>query len=351
MTSPPKATAVSAGGDRDRLKRILLFYIVGVGAFAAAGPFITDSYMRHVLILCFLWCIVAAAWDLVLGYAGIFNYGQLVFFAAGAYATAMLTLNAGLPPVAGLAAATVITAAVGLLIGLPCLRLRGEYIALFTFSVHLAMPPLIQQAKPLGTGGTMGLFGVPALEAFGVALGPLNKLGWYYAALGFAAAAVFLVYFIALRSRTGRAFVALRDSENFARSLGIDDFKYKLVAFTVSAAITGFAGALYAHYTSVVTPKILGNEFFLLVIVMLAIGGIGRFPGAILGAFAVTILNELLRGVGIFRLLILGLLVVLTLLLLPNGVVSLKERLPRRGRSRAAQSAALHNSLARKEKT
>ena len=350
MTSQPAARVAGTVGDGSRLKRFLLFYVLGVCAFALAGPLITDNYMRHVLILCFLWCIVAAAWDLVLGYAGIFNYAQLVFFATGAYATSMLALKAGLPPLAGLAAATVITGVVGLVIGLPCLRLRGEYIALFTFSVHLAMPPLIQQAKPLGTGGTMGLFGVPALQAFGVTLGPLNKLGWYYAALGFAALSVFIVYFIALRSRTGRAFVALRDSENFARSLGIDEFRYKLVAFTLSAAITGFAGSLYAHYTSVVTPKILGNEFFLLVIVMLAIGGIGRFPGAILGAFAVTILNELLRGVGIFRLLILGLLVVLTLLLLPNGVVSFKERLPRRGRFGTAGSAP-QSSLARKEKT
>lgn len=330
-----------------RLQRLLLCYGLVVLLFAIAGPFITDSYVRHVLILCFLWCVVAAAWDLALGFAGIFNYGQLVFFAAGAYATAMLSLKLHVPPLVALACAVAITGVVGFVIGLPCLRLKGEYVALFTFSVHLAMPPLIQQGKVLGTGGTMGLFGVPPLSFLGMTLGPLNKLGWYYATLAAAAACVFAVYFIALNSRTGRAFVALRDSESFARSLGIDEFKYKLVAFTISAAITGFAGALYAHYTSVVTPKILGNEFFLLVIVMLAIGGIGRFPGAILGAFVVTILNELLRGVGIFRLLVLGLLVVFTLLLLPNGVVSLRDRVPQLARPRRPEPA---KSLLGKEK-
>lgn len=304
-----------------------LLYWLAVAALALAGMFVTDSYVQHVLILSFLWCMVAAAWDLTLGYAGIFNYAQIALFAAGAYATAMLTLKLGVPPLAAIAAAAAITTLLGLAIALPCLRLQGEYVALFTFSVHLAMPPLIQLAKGWGTGGTMGLLGVPPIKLFGMALGPLNKIGWYYLALAAAALSVYVIYFIVLKSRTGRAFIALRDSANFARSLGINEFKYKLLAFTLSALVTGFAGALYAHYTSVVTPKILGNEFILLVIVMLAIGGIGRFPGAVLGAFAVTILNELLRDAGTYRLLILGVLVVLTLLWLPQGLASLKERL------------------------
>jgi len=322
MTSASGATKSPARGSD-------LIYWSVAAALAVAGMLITDSYVQHVLILCFLWCMVAAAWDLTLGYAGIFNYAQIALFAAGAYATAMLTLKLGVPPLAAITAATAITALLGLAIALPCLRLQGEYVALFTFSVHLAMPPLIQLAKGWGTGGTMGLLGVPPIKIFGVTLGPMNKIGWYYLALAAAAVSVYVIYFIVLRSRTGRAFVALRDSANFARSLGINEFKYRLLAFTLSALITGFAGALYAHYTSVVTPKILGNEFILLAIVMLAIGGIGRFPGAVLGAFVVTILNELLRDAGTYRLLILGILVVLTLLLLPQGLASLKDRLLR----------------------
>jgi branched-chain amino acid transport system permease protein len=326
--SETDATMIRQSAARKPLARnAALFYWAVVAVLAVAGTLITDSYVQHVLILCFLWCMVAASWDLTLGYAGIFNYAQIALFATGAYATAMLTLKAGVPPVAAIAAATAITTLLGLAIALPCLRLQGEYVALFTFSVHLAMPPLIQLAKSWGTGGTMGLLGVPAIKLFGITFGPMNKLGWYYLALAAAALSVYAIYFILLRSKTGRAFVALRDSANFARSLGINEFKYKLLAFTLSALITGFAGALYAHYTSVVTPKILGNEFILLAIVMLAIGGIGRFPGAVLGAFAVTILNELLRDAGTYRLLILGILVVLTLLWLPHGLASLGERL------------------------
>lgn len=323
-----------AGAARLPRRGVHVAYWGAVGLLALAGALISDSYVQHVLILCFLWCMVAAAWDLTLGYAGIFNYAQIALFAFGAYATGMLSLRLGLPPVAALVLGTALTGLLGLLIALPCLRLQGEYVALFTFSIHLAMPPLIQLAKPLGTGGTMGLLGIPPLHVLGITFGPSNKIGWYYLALAAAALTVYIVYFGVLKSRTGRAFVALRDSANFARSLGVNAFKYKLLAFTLSALMTGFAGALYAHYTSVVTPKILGNEFILLVIVMLAIGGIGRFPGAVLGAFVITILNELLRDAGTYRLLILGILVVLTLLLLPNGLVSLWERMKRIGRKR-----------------
>jgi branched-chain amino acid transport system permease protein len=118
-----------------------------------------------------------------------------------------------------------------------------------------------------------------------------------------------------------------RSSEDFARSLGVNDYKYKLIVFTFSAMITGITGALYAHYVSVVTPKILGNEFFLMVMLMLSVGGTGKFPGAVLGAFIITISNEILRDAGQYRLLILGSCVVLTILYLPDGIVQLRDRI------------------------
>ena len=244
-------------------------------------------------------------------------------------APAYCLLVTGIPPTLAIPIGGCLAAVIGLVMALPCLRLRGEYIALFTFAIHLAMPPLILKAKPWGTGGTLGLLGIPPVEIFGLSIGPLDKLSWYFLTLVIAAIAVYAIYFVVLRSRMGRAFVALRDSEEFASALGVSEFRYKLLAFTVSALVTGIAGAMYAHYTTVVTPKILGNEFFLLAMVMLAIGGIGRYPGAILGAFLVTISNELLRSAGNFRLLLLGLAVVLTILLLPKGIVSLRENLGR----------------------
>ena len=169
--------------------------------------------------------------------------------------------------------------------------------------------------------------GIPPFEAFGYTLSVVDKIGWYYLSLAVAVATAYLVYSVILPGRLGRAFVALRDSEDFARSVGVNDYHFKLIAFSLSGMVTGIAGALYAHYLGVVTPKILGNEFFLMVMLMISVGGIGRFPGVILGAFIITIGNELLRDTGQYRLLILGTCVVFSILFLPNGILQLRERL------------------------
>lgn len=299
-------------------------FLAGLAALALLGPAWQESYVYHVMILSFLWCIVVVGWDLILGFVGIFNFAQLVFFAAGAYATGMLSIELGVPAVPALLGGAACVGVLGLLIGLPCLRLRGEYIALFTFAVHLAVPAIIDQGRSWGTGGTTGLVGVPPMELFGGVITTRDKMEWYLLALAVAAMVIWLVYFVLLPGRIGRAFIALRDSEDFARALGVNDYRYKLLAFAISATITGIAGGLYAQYIGVVTPKILGNEFFLMAMLMLSVGGLGRFPGVILGAFIITVGNELLRDVGQYRLLLLGACVVLTILFLPNGVVQMR---------------------------
>ena len=306
-----------------------VYFLIAVGVLAVLGAVIGDKYFIHILILCFIWSMVVAGWDLVLGYAGIVNFAQLVFFAVGAYGSSMAAMSLGAPSITPLLVGMGCAGVVGLLIGLPCLRLRGEFIALFTFTVHLALPPLIRQGRPIGTGGATGLLGVPPLEIGDFALVAQNKLAWFYVTLCVAAVAIYIIYFVIVPGRWGKAFVAMRDSEDFAKSLGINYYRYKLVVFIVSAMITGLAGALYAHYVIVVTPKILGTEFFLIVMVMLSVGGLGRFPGVILGAFIVTIGNEWLREVGQYRLLLLGLAVVLIILFMPKGIVALPDQLQR----------------------
>jgi len=302
-------------------------YWIGVVILFLLGFFIKESYIYHVLILCFIWTIVVVGWDLVLGYCGILNFAQLVFFAAAAYLTGMMSINLGIHPILAFLLSAVLTGAIGFLVALPCLRLRGEYVALFTFAVHLALPAIISQGRSIGTGGATGLMGIPPFEVFGYAITAMEKIQWYFLTFAIAALIIYVVYVIMLPGKLGMAFITLRDSEEFAKSLGVNDYKYKLIAFTFSAVITGVAGALYAHYVSVVTPKILGNEFFLMVMLMLSVGGTGKFPGVVLGAFIITIGNEILRDAGQYRLLILGICVVLTILYLPNGIVQLRDRI------------------------
>lgn len=312
------------------IDKSLIAFFIGVVVLIALGPFLGQKYIYHVLILCFIWTILIAGWDLVMGYAGILSFAQLVFFAVGAYSSAMLTLNLGFNPVLAIACATIISVLLAALIALPCLRLRGEYIALFTFATALAFPTLIEQGRALGTGGTSGLMGMKSIEIAGYKLFAAKKLPWYYITLCLASISVYLIYFVALKSRMGRAFIALRDSEEFARSIGIDEYQNKILAFSFSGLFAGLAGALYANYIGVVTPSILGNEFFLMVMVMISIGGMGKFPGAVLGAFTITIGNEFLRDFGEYRLLILGLIVVVVLLYLPGGLADIGRKFRKR---------------------
>ena len=293
-----------------------------VACIAVLGTIFDDSYFRHIFILIFIWCIVIASWDLILGYAGIFNYAQLVFFAVGAYASGMLSIYLDVTPLLAIACAGGVGVIAGLLIGLPSLRLKGEYVALFTFAVHLALPPIIQQGRSIGMGGNTGLLGVPWMNLFGYQVSPIDKLTWFWLTLAFGSICIYVIYFLVLRGRMGLAFVAMRDADDFAQAIGVNEYKYKLLAFIVSATFTAMAGGLYAHYTSVVTPKILGTEFFLMAMVMLAIGGMGKFPGAVAGVFIVVIGNELLRTFDEYRLFLLGVAVVVTVIFFPKGIVS-----------------------------
>ncbi len=308
------------------LKQDSAVYWGVIAALALMGGLIGDSYFHHILILVFIWCIVIASWDLILGYAGIFNYAQLVFFTFGAYGSAMLSIYAGITPLLAITAAAGIGAVIGVIVAVPSLRLKGEYVALFTFAVHLALPPLIQQGKAIGMGGNTGLLGIPWLNLFGYQVSSIDKLTWYWVTLAIGSICVYLIYFIILRGRMGLAFIAMRDADTFAQAIGVNEYKYKMLAFVASATITAVAGGVYAHYTSVVTPKVLGTEFFLMAMVMLAIGGMGRFPGAVLGVFIVVIGNELLRTFDDYRLLLLGLAVVLTVIFLPQGVAGLFKK-------------------------
>lgn len=310
------------------LKKSTGLFGIMVAALAAVGLLVHNSYLMHILIISLMWCVVVAAWDLLLGYAGILNFAQLVFFAIGGYASQMLVAKTGIALLPSLILSALLVGLSGLVVGLPCLRLRGEYVALFTFAVHLAFPTLLEHGRAFGTGGSGGLIANKPLSIAGHQFVTADKTGWYFLMLAVAALSVWFIYFVLLEGKWGRAFVMLRDAEISAKSLGVNEFAYKLLAFVLSAALTGLAGGLYTSYVGVITPSILGNEFFLMVMVMLCVGGIGQFPGVLVGAFAITLGNEALRDFGQYRLIILGLVVIATLRFLPNGLGFLLRRRP-----------------------
>jgi len=281
---------------------------------------LNSDYLMHFFVLCFIWGVAAEAWNLIMGYAGIFSFGQIAFFTIGAFTAGLLTLQLGVSPWLGMPIAGVLAALVGFLIGLPSLRLRGEYIALVTYALHMLLSPLIYRGNLIGieTGGF--IWNIPALSLFGYTFPRDAVLPWYYVGLGLFVLFLLIIHRI-IRSPIGRAFVALRDAEPFAQSLGVNEYKYKLIVFSISAFITGTIGAFYAYYVATISTRMLGLDYFVKTLIMVVLGGLGGFPGAAIGAFVITFAFELMRPLMSYRLILLGVLVILIMIYMPNGLI------------------------------
>jgi branched-chain amino acid transport system permease protein len=299
------------------MKRSALILIL---LLLAIYPFVGDPYFTHLIILSLIWAVVASAWNLIMGYAGIHSFAQLAFFAIGAYASSMLEILAGVNPWVALPLGGLLTALTGLIIAFPCLRLKGLYIVLVTVAFHQVIPVFIKLAGDW-TGGDVGLVGMPHYIFFGFNFGR-SKLGYYYLAFFLFLVMQYAMYRI-IHSKIGLAFVALRDAEPFAESLGVNRTKFNIVVFVISSFITGTMGTLYVHYLKVATPRLLELESFSESIMMVVVGGLGQFPGVIVGAFLVTFVNEFLRTAGLIRPIIFGGIIILVIILLPEGLSGL----------------------------
>jgi len=305
--------------------------------------FHSDPYIMGVLTLCLIWSMVAASWDLIVGYASVFAFAHLAFFVIGGYTSATLAVYAGVSPWIGMPVGGIVCASLGFLIGIPCLRLSGMYMGMVTFSIQFVLPTVIVWAGPgrflnFSTGGSFGLHRIPPIEILGQAFSKAELVPSYYLAFAF-----FLVFIVGIygviRSRIGLAFVTIRDAENLAKSIGVDERKYKLMAFAISAFVAGAVGGFYAHYYGTISPALLSLDAFLLAFMMVLLGGLGVFPGAVLGAFSVTILNELLRPALLWRYIILGVIVIVTMITVPEGLMGIPALV--RGRLSALRSTGL----------
>ena len=287
-----------------------------------------SSIMMRILTMILIWSVVASCWDLIMGYAGIFSFGQVAFYVIGAYSSAILSVSLNVPPVVAILLAGIITAVIGVLVGLPCLKLAGPYIALVTFAFQLALEPFLKGplGKAIGSGGSRGIISVPPIHIFGMTFSSAELVPFFYLALVLTLICSAVIVLI-LKSHWGTAFLAIKDSEDFAASLGVSAFKYKLLVFGITSFITGLFGALYVHYVGILSTRMLSMEVFTILLIMIVVGGIGQYPGVVLGAVVTVTMNELLRPMGIYRLLIMGGLVVVIVLPLPDGVTGLIRNL------------------------
>lgn len=306
------------------MKRIL---IGGIFIFFLSFPLLSSNqYFLHIAILCIIWSVVASAWNLIMGYAGIISFGQLAFFTVGAYTVGIMNKYGGVSPWIGMFLSGITPAIIGLIIGLICLRLRGIYILLITLGMQEIVPVFILWQTKY-TGGSVGFSDMPVLSIWSFSYG-MNAVPYYYTALTLAAVFSFLIHKI-INSSIGLAFVALRDSENFAKTLGINDYKYKILVFVISSFITGVMGAVYALYIRFATPSLCGWEYVIILLIAVFLGGEGKFPGEIIGTFFIISVNELLQGTSELRDAALGVIILLVVYLMPGGLINVISKIRR----------------------
>jgi len=296
---------------------------LGRGLLAAALltlPFwLADPYYLHIAIMAGIFAVLALSLNLLLGYTGQLSLGHAAFFGIGAYTSALLTLTLEWSFWPALAAAIALAGAAGWFIGRLSLKLRGAYFVLVTISFAGVISQVSVNWIEL-TNGPLGLPGVPAPE-----LGPWSlrtKTAYYYLVL----AAVALSYVVSRRlvgSRIGRAFVALRENEALAESIGVDVTHYLVLAAVVSAAMAGLGGSLYAHYTRFVSPEVFLFSYTVTMVIMVVAGGKGTLAGPLVGAVLFTALPEALRLAASWQwqMLAYGLLLILLVFFLPRGIV------------------------------
>jgi branched-chain amino acid transport system permease protein len=321
--------------------------LIGIGVIVAlvaldqALPRLLNPYHFQILMLIGINVVLAVSLNLVNGFTGQFSIGHAGFMAVGAYGSAVFTLRIGkglaaslgsLPdPVANGAALLValvlgglLSAAAGWLVGLPSLRLRGDYLAIVTLGFGEIIRVMILNVDAVG--GARGLPGIPQWSTF----------FWVFLAV---VVVIALSHNLAA-STHGRALFAIRDDEVAAESLGVDTTRYKVLAFVISAFFAGVAGGLFAHFLSYLNPATFQFTKSIEIIAMVVLGGMGSVSGSVLAAIILTLLPEALRTAGALRMVIYSLMLIVLMIARPQGLLGNRELFVRRRKPAVARGPA-----------
>ena len=301
-------------------------FAVGLLLLAALGlPLIwRNDYVIDVALTALIWMVLNQSWNLQLGIGGIWNFGQLAIFAIGGYVAALVSIHWGLPPLLSLITGGVAAALASAVIGIPILRLRGIYASLLTFSFGEVVRLLVISDESGVTGGSFGLSGIPGMAFEG--LSPDSKQrAYYWLALALVVLTAVFVYLF-IHSPLGTALKALRDSPAYAASRGVSPLKMQVITFGTSAFIAGVAGAFYAQYFGVISPSVMGLGPMSLFVAMLVVGGLGTFWGPMLGTAVIMVVSEYLRDFEEARLIVVGLILLVTIVVAPRGLVAVLQQ-------------------------
>ncbi|RBP69000.1 amino acid/amide ABC transporter membrane protein 2 (HAAT family) [Alkalibaculum bacchi] len=291
---------------------ILVFVLLNI--LTTTG--IVSRYFAGILVTCFINIVMASSLNLTVGYLGQLALGHAGFMAVGAYASALFSIainEMGMPAtiqlVLSLIVAGIITAIIGYLIGLPALRLKGDYLAIITLGFGEIIRVAINNLK--FTGGAQGLTGIPKI---------VNSNNSYWVTI-----VVLVVLYTLTRSRHGRAMKSIMEDEIAAEAVGIDTIKFKALGFTISAFFAGVGGGLYAQYTAFLDPSTFGFMKSVEILTIVILGGMGSLTGTVVASFILTLLPELLRDFAEYRMLLYSAVLIIMMIFRPQGILGTKE--------------------------
>jgi branched-chain amino acid transport system permease protein len=317
-----------------RAGRPLVIFAVLAVVVAVLPAFLSDFRAQQFAYVAIYLCALLGL-NVLTGYTGQISLGHGAFMAIGGYTTAILMADHGVKDVLTIPIAALVAGAAGFLFGLPALRLSGLYLALATFATAVSMPAVLKKFEGFTGGGSgLNLFGTSELTA---SLTPVSILGqdlnfnnWLYYLCWTVALVMYVLAWVLLRGRTGRAFRAVRDSETAAQSFGVSLARYKTLAFAVSAAYAGVAGSLFAIATTYVNPDTFPITLSIFLLVGVVVSGLGSLAGLIAGAIFIQFLplwaQEVSKSPGAPGV-VYGVALIATMLLLPAGVAGLLGRL------------------------
>ncbi len=314
------------------MKRLYLL-LAAVFAILMLLPLFLDNYALGIFIMIFFWAYVGQSWNVLTGYTGHISLGHALYLGIGAYATTFLAQTIGLTPWVGMFLGGFIAVAIALFLGFLGFRfgLRGVYFVILTIAFAELTRLAVSHIEALGSFTGIFVDFNPSFYNFQFR----GNIPYYYIALGFMVASLVVVRFIEV-SRVGRFIVAIREDEEAAQALGVNTFKYNMIAIAISAFMTSLAGAFYANYIFYLHPNSLfGMSMSIELILRPIVGGLGTLFGPIIGSIILTPLSEISRayfakgGLEGLHLVLYGILTILVVLFMPKGIIVYVRRLLR----------------------
>jgi branched-chain amino acid transport system permease protein len=323
MSSQETSLAAPAPSGARFFASRLWLYLAAVAIIAVLPLAFTDSYWRTNLIVCAINVLLAIGLDFILGYAGQLNLGQSAFYGIGAYVSTLLIMRLGVPFWPAFICGVVLAGVSGMLLSVFAVRLRGHYLAIASLGFAVITYQILLNWISL-TQGPLGIYAIqppPPLALPGLpAIDFSNLASLFYLVAGFALLAYLLLDQL-VRSPIGETLTAIREDEVSAASLGINCAAWKVFAFGIGSGVAGAAGCFYASFVGTLVPDAFFITESFTILAMVIVGGMGTLIGPVFGAILLTVLPELLRGIGDLRLVVYGVTLTLVVLFMPGGMV------------------------------